>query len=189
MLPGTVDFTAIRWVVALLTQSMASSYVEVMFKPTFVKSVSDHNLRITMYNPQNITDQPDRFRTLLANTMNEAATEAADDLSGKKFATKQANFTAFQTLYTLAQCTPDLSSSDCNTCLRDGISTLPSCCNSKQGARVIFLSCNVRYETYPFYNSTLVPAPAPPPNQNTPPLPPPPPTRSTTNEGNLMNLK
>ncbi|CAI9760046.1 unnamed protein product [Fraxinus pennsylvanica] len=144
-------------------------------------SRADQNGGIILSNNQNITDQPDRFRTVLAATLNESATEAANDLSGKKFATKQANFTAFQTLYTLAQCTPDLSSGQCNTCLRDCISNFPSCCDIKQGARVNFLSCNIRYEMYPFYNFTLAPAP---PNRNTPPLPPLPPSRSTRNEGN-----
>ncbi|KAL2538983.1 cysteine-rich receptor-like protein kinase 10 [Forsythia ovata] len=60
--------------------------------------------------------------------MNEIHPEAADNLSGKKFATKKANFTVFQTLYTRAQCTPDLTSNDCNSCLLASISNLPSCC-------------------------------------------------------------
>ncbi|XP_022867234.1 cysteine-rich receptor-like protein kinase 25, partial [Olea europaea var. sylvestris] len=126
-------------------------------------SWSEQNAPIILLNVQNITDQPDRFRTVLAATLNELATEAANGLSGKKFATKQANFTGFQTLYTLAQCTPDLSSGQCNTCLRDCISNFPTCCDLSQGARVNFPSCNIRYEMSPFYNFTLAPAPAPPP--------------------------
>ncbi|KAL2473885.1 Cysteine-rich receptor-like protein kinase 25 [Forsythia ovata] len=140
----------------------------------------DQSIGLLLVNTGNVTDQPNRFKQVLADTMNEIATEAADNLSGKKFATKKANFTAFQTLYTLAQCTPDLTSNDCNQCLRDSISNLPSCCDNKRGGRVIFPSCNIRYEMYPFYNSTLAPAPAPaPPIPNTLP-----PSRSTTNQGN-----
>ncbi|CAA2958352.1 cysteine-rich receptor kinase 10 [Olea europaea subsp. europaea] len=138
-------------------------------------SRSEQNIGLILRNTQNITGQPDRFRTVLAATLNELATEAANDLPGKKFATKQANFTAFQTLYTLAQCTPDLSSGQCNTCLQDCISNFPTCCDLNLGARVNFASCNMRYEMYHFYNSTLAPAPAP-----TPPNRPPP----TTSEGN-----
>ncbi|CAA2973283.1 cysteine-rich receptor kinase 10 isoform X1 [Olea europaea subsp. europaea] len=148
-------------------------------------SRSEQNGGIILSNSQNITNQPDRFRTVLAATLNELATEATNSLSGKKFATKQANFTAFQTLYTLAQCTPDLSSGQCNTCLQDCISNFPTCCDLNQGARVNFPSCNIRYDMYPFYNFTLAPALAPaPPSRNTSPLPPPPSARSTTNEGN-----
>ncbi|KAL2474151.1 Cysteine-rich receptor-like protein kinase 25 [Forsythia ovata] len=140
----------------------------------------DQSIRLSLVNTGNVTDQPNRFKQVLADTMNEIATEAADNLSGKKFATKKANFTAFQTLHTLAQCTPDLTSNDCNQCLRDSISNLPSCCDNKRGGRVVFPSCNIRYEMYPFYNSTLAPAPAPaPPTPNTLP-----PSRSTTNQGN-----
>ncbi|CAA2958350.1 cysteine-rich receptor kinase 10 isoform X1 [Olea europaea subsp. europaea] len=140
-------------------------------------SRSEQNIGLSLRNTQNITDQPDRFRTVLAATLNELATEAANGLPGKKFATKQANFTAFQTLYTLAQCTPDLSSGQCNACLQDCISNFPTCCDLNQGARVNFASCNIRYEMYHFYNSTLAPALAPSP---APPNRPPP----TTNEGN-----
>ncbi|KAK8575359.1 hypothetical protein V6N12_063034 [Hibiscus sabdariffa] len=88
--------------------------------------------------------QPDRFMKFLRNTMKEIATLAANgDQLGKKYATKEVNFTSFQTLYTLAQCTLDLSVSDCETCLQTAIANLPSCCEGKEGGRVVFPSCNV----------------------------------------------
>ncbi|KAL2473888.1 Cysteine-rich receptor-like protein kinase 10 [Forsythia ovata] len=139
-------------------------------------SRAEQSVGSILLNTQNITDEPDRFKQLLADTMNEIATEAANNLTGKKFATKEANFTAYQRLYTLAQCTPDLSTTDCNICLQTAISNLPS--DSRRGATILFSSCNIRYEIYRFYNSTLAPAP------NTRPLPPPPPSNSATNEGN-----
>ncbi|KAK8675323.1 hypothetical protein V6N13_033392 [Hibiscus sabdariffa] len=102
--------------------------------------------------------QPDRFMKFLRNTMKEIATLAANgDQLGKKYATKEVNFTSFQTLYTLAQCTLDLSVSDCETCLQTAIANLPSCCEGKEGGRVVFPSCNVRYELYPFYRITAKP--------------------------------
>ncbi|WRX26761.1 Protein kinase domain - like 10 [Theobroma cacao] len=82
--------------------------------------------------------------------VSEHATRAADDQSGKKFATEEANITSFSTIYTLAQCTPDLSAFNCYTCLQTAISYLPICCHGRRGGRVIFPSCNVRYELYPF---------------------------------------
>ncbi|KAA3478608.1 cysteine-rich receptor-like protein kinase 25 [Gossypium australe] len=64
---------------------------------------------LELLNTGNVS-QPERFMQLLGNTMNEIATRAAKgDQLGKKYATQEVNFTAFQTLYTLAQCTPDLS--------------------------------------------------------------------------------
>ncbi|KAK6268944.1 hypothetical protein QUC31_013104 [Theobroma cacao] len=124
---------------------------------------------LQLLNTGNVS-QPDRFMELLANTTKEIAARAAADQSGKKFATEEANFTNFQTLYTLAQCTPDLSVSSCDTCLTTAISFLPSCCLGKQGGRVVFPSCNVRYELYPFYRITAQP-PSPTPVRPSPPAP------------------
>ncbi|KAJ4703241.1 Cysteine rich receptor like kinase [Melia azedarach] len=133
-------------------------------------STVDASRIITMWNTQNITD-PDKFNDLVGNLMNEAATEAVDN--PKKFAAKKEDFTVFQQLYGLVQCTPDLSSSGCNLCLRDAISRLPGCCSGKQGGRVLLPSCIVRYEVYPFYNESNIaaPAPAPEPVPPTPPSP------------------
>ncbi|XP_057463249.1 cysteine-rich receptor-like protein kinase 25 [Actinidia eriantha] len=123
-------------------------------------SVTDHSIRFYFKSTQNIAN-PKQFMQVLGDTMSDVATRAANDESGKKFATKEANFTALEVLYSLAQCTPDLSNAGCNTCLRDAISVLPSCCGGKQGGRVLFPSCNVRYETFPFYKITRA---APPPS-------------------------
>lgn len=133
----------------------------------------DQNLaRIILYNTQNISD-PNKFRPILASMLDEVATEAANGGAAKKYATKNATYSAFQKVYALAQCTPDISAASCNTCLRDAISNLPSCCDKSQGARVVFPSCGVRYELYPFYNDTAAvltqPPPAPPQASSTPP--------------------
>ncbi|WCJ20313.1 cysteine-rich RLK (RECEPTOR-like protein kinase) 25 [Euphorbia peplus] len=108
--------------------------------------------RIYMLNVQNITDQ-ERFTKLLVKTMSETITEASSNQKGApKFAVKEANFTAVHTLYTFAQCTPDLSAPDCNQCLQTAVSLLPECCAEKQGGRISMPSCNIRYEIYSFYN-------------------------------------
>ncbi|KAE8715160.1 hypothetical protein F3Y22_tig00110186pilonHSYRG00076 [Hibiscus syriacus] len=56
----------------------------------------------------------------------------------------------------------DLTTSDCNTRLRQAISDLPVCCDGKQGGRVLTPRCNIRYELYPFYNQSAVSLPPPP---------------------------
>ncbi|KAJ4703226.1 Cysteine-rich receptor-kinase-like protein [Melia azedarach] len=67
--------------------------------------------------------------------MNETATQAISN--PKYFPVAKRNFSAFQTLYGLVQCTRHLSTSNYNVCLRD-------CCRGKQGGRVLFPSCDVR---------------------------------------------
>ncbi|MBA0569362.1 hypothetical protein Golob_006798, partial [Gossypium lobatum] len=116
-----------------------------------------------LINTGNVSNQ-ERFNQILATTMNDGAALALNDtLPLKKFATSEANVSRFQTLYSLLQCTPDLTTSDCNTCLRGAIADLPSCCDGKQGGRVLTPSCSIRYELYPFYNQTAVSVSAPPP--------------------------
>ncbi|KAK3418203.1 hypothetical protein EUGRSUZ_H04149 [Eucalyptus grandis] len=102
----------------------------------------------------NITD-PTAFAQVLAKTLDKIATRASNG-TGKKFAVEEVIMTSLRRLYTLAQCTPDLTALDCNSCLRAMISNLPK---GRKGGRSFTLSCSVRFEEYPFYN-----APAPPPS-------------------------
>lgn len=119
----------------------------------------------TLYNEMNVSN-PSQLAQFIGTTMDgEMATQAANDMSGKKFATKEAKLSSFDTLYSLVQCTPDLTPSDCIQCIQTGASNIPA---GAKGARVLLPSCNVRFETYPFYNVTAAPAPVPTPT----PLPP-----------------
>ncbi|XP_075667641.1 cysteine-rich receptor-like protein kinase 25 isoform X1 [Castanea sativa] len=116
---------------------------------------------------QNIAEaESDRFNAVLASAMNSLATKASNSDSGKKFATEEDEVTSSEKLYSLGQCTPDLTVSDCYRCFRSAIGALPMCCNGKQGGRVLLPSCNIRYEVYPFYNITsaspILPPLAPP---------------------------
>ncbi|KAK4258915.1 hypothetical protein QN277_005310 [Acacia crassicarpa] len=114
-------------------------------------STVDTRPRVGLLNTGNIAN-PGSFMRLLFKTMNETADVAAKPaLDQKKYATKEAFISGFQTLYCLAQCTPDLSPSDCRRCLSGVIGDLNWCCDGKQGGRVLYPSCNVRYELYPFY--------------------------------------
>ncbi|KAG4380603.1 hypothetical protein GLYMA_16G202400v4 [Glycine max] len=114
-------------------------------------STVDTRPRVGLLNTANISNQ-ESFMRLMFSTINKTADEAAKD--DKKFATRQTNISEFQNLYCLAQCTPDLSPLDCRSCLSKVIGDLSWCCEGKQGGRVLYPSCNVRYELYPFYRST-----------------------------------
>ncbi|EOA20108.1 hypothetical protein CARUB_v10000385mg [Capsella rubella] len=119
---------------------------------------------VFFWNTQNITEnQVSSFNESLAALLIKVAVKAAS--SSRKFATEKANFTVFQTIYSLVQCTPDLTNQDCESCLRQAINWLPDCCDRRIGGRVIVASCSFRYELYPFYNETITAAAgAPPPS-------------------------
>ncbi|XP_058754093.1 cysteine-rich receptor-like protein kinase 29 [Vicia villosa] len=106
-------------------------------------------------NPDNASEA-DQFNQVLGNLMRKLKKKAASsDSSTLKFAAdSDSTDMNFQTIYGLVQCTPDLSSQDCNDCLEGAISQIPTCCDKKIGARVIKPSCNIRYENYRFYNLT-----------------------------------
>ncbi|XP_057996322.1 cysteine-rich receptor-like protein kinase 25 isoform X2 [Hevea brasiliensis] len=111
--------------------------------------------------PQNVTE-PERFNQLLASTMNSLASKAASEQSVKKFATDEEKFTSSETLYSLVQCTPDLSEYLCNRCFQSAIAGLPMCCIGKRGGKILLPSCVIRYELFPFYRvNTTVPVPSP----------------------------
>ncbi|XP_065879614.1 cysteine-rich receptor-like protein kinase 10 [Euphorbia lathyris] len=188
----SIQKTAVMWYdECLLQYSSENIFSRMMDSPA-----------VFMANRQTITDQ-ERFDELVEKTLNETRTAASTNQKGaQKFAVKEVNFTALQTIYTFAQCTPDLSAFDCNRCLQSAISQLPTWCSGKQGGRASLPSCSVRYEIYPFYNVTTyqrevypyynktvigeVPtsAPLPPPSTTPPPpLPPPPPSTTIPEEG------
>ncbi|XP_031392638.1 cysteine-rich receptor-like protein kinase 10 [Punica granatum] len=113
---------------------------------------------------------PARFNNLLDETLSSLIPKAAS--AGNRFAVEKVNFTVSQPLYTLAQCTPDLTTTDCTMCLQMTVQGLQ---RGRQGARFMNPSCYVRYETNLFYNETAVaplspPAPPPAPTPTPPSL-------------------
>ncbi|KAK9215429.1 hypothetical protein WN944_007434 [Citrus x changshan-huyou] len=107
------------------------------------------------------------FDQQVPNLMNEAVNQALS--TTKMFAMKR-TYIDVQMLYGLVQCTPDLSTDDCRRCLRLAISRLDGFCNKSVGGRVMYPSCNIRYEYYPFYNNTFNPTPPLAPARRTPPV-------------------
>ncbi|XP_058198498.1 uncharacterized protein LOC131314017 [Rhododendron vialii] len=144
-----------------------------------------------MWNLQNVTNVT-RLNEVLEEVMPNITDRASSDHSGKKFATAEANYSLSKQVYGLAQCTPDLSDYECNTCLRNCILLFPNCCAGKVGGRMLFRSCNIRYEMYSFYNASFDDAPLPPSPVVPPPLPPPPPSTTTTSgpgkNGNMITI-
>ncbi|KAG1368249.1 cysteine-rich repeat secretory protein 38-like [Cocos nucifera] len=148
----------------------------------FLSTVDTSN-EILMYNINNITD-PSRFDKLLDVLLSRIADWAAYN-STEMFATgEMMNSTKppFPTIYGLAQCTRDLSRSQCRQCLQGMLVPRPTLFEGKQGARVLGGTCNYRYEIYSFYEGKPTlrlqspletapsPAPTPTPARRAPPL-------------------
>ncbi|GKV37385.1 hypothetical protein SLEP1_g45419 [Rubroshorea leprosula] len=123
---------------------------------------------------KNSTDpDPYRINSTLTKAMNEAIIEAVS--VEERFATKEAKISESKTLYSLVQCTPDLSSDDCDKGLELGMERLRNVCFGVIGAQALYPSFKVRYELYQFYGvSAPAPGPAPGPAEGPAPGPPPP---------------
>ncbi|CAL8174042.1 unnamed protein product [Prunus armeniaca] len=145
---------------------------------------------MTGWSPRNLpqyAEEPE-LNDVVGTTLDNLVRKGAN--ARDKFATKEVTFTGLIsfTVYSLGQCTPDLSAADCNACLRKALTQLVP---NKQGGRVLYPSCNVRFEMYPFYQEVtittkqpLVPEPSlPPPPALTPSLPPPPSAPPSTRPG------
>ncbi|KAK8517345.1 hypothetical protein V6N12_032537 [Hibiscus sabdariffa] len=132
----------------------------------------------------------DRFKRLVATVMKNVTTRASN--ATKKFATEEATFTEFRTLYSLAQCTPDISGQDCYKCLQDAVADLLIDTNGNTSGFALRPSCTAQYQTFPFYNlvsneSKAAPPPASPPEQPLP-LPPPPPGKKGMSSQTVLKI-
>jgi hypothetical protein len=111
-----------------------------------------------LWNTNNVS-QVDQFNHVLGDLMKKLKEKAASSNDSRvKYATGNETDVKlnFQTIYGLVQCTPDLSSQDCMDCLNGVIAEIPTCCSNKLSARIIEPSCNIRYESYLFYDPPLV---------------------------------
>ncbi|WVZ57879.1 hypothetical protein U9M48_008214 [Paspalum notatum var. saurae] len=105
---------------------------------------------------------------LLVETVQAAASSAP-----RRFATGAMDSgTTFPRVYSMAQCTPDLSASDCLACLQRLQGMINSTMALRMGAQIHVIRCYFRYETYVIYDSppmlhvgppSAAPAPAPTP--------------------------
>nr|POF23381.1 cysteine-rich receptor-like protein kinase 25 [Quercus suber] len=121
---------------------------------------------VLMWNVGNTTspDQPNFSAIALMNFL--TGTAVNDDLlfhDGNLTASNGSDQT-----YGLVQCTRDINSSGCSSCLSQLIKDAESCCQSKIGLRILTPSCSIRYETYSFFQQP----PVPPPSAPAPPAPP-----------------
>ncbi|KAJ6885630.1 hypothetical protein NC651_026305 [Populus alba x Populus x berolinensis] len=123
--------------------------------------------------------------TLLGRLIDQAA--AGD--SRYKYAMDQIDVPKnFQKIYALVQCTPDLSASECRDCLYNASGLIPQCCDVRQGGRVIYPSCNFRYEIDRFYDPPTNSIPPPPDSTSSNTVPSPPASTSRGKKGKKRNV-
>ncbi|XVE51184.1 hypothetical protein DITRI_Ditri02bG0019100 [Diplodiscus trichospermus] len=142
-----------------------------------------------MCNEHNVTEV-EAFNQARGTLLDHLSYSAAWGTSSHlKFATGSANVTAFQKLYALVQCTPDLTEFACSSCLSQAVGYIPQWCDRKQGGRVVGPSCNVRFEIYGFHNLSTddTPRTSSPPPTPASPLSPPPSNDTTSSTGKKNN--
>uniref|UniRef100_A0A0E0I1Y2 Uncharacterized protein n=1 Tax=Oryza nivara TaxID=4536 RepID=A0A0E0I1Y2_ORYNI len=144
----------------------------------------------------NATDDQGNFIAWNYNNVSAARAAAFDAASGRlvnatagyaaadqvrRFGTGEVGFddATYPRIFSLAQCTPDLSEADCRSCLGRIIRWVPQYFSGKPGGRVFGVRCNFRFESYSFFSGRpllQLPgpplAPAPSPANMTPPSPP-----------------
>ncbi|KAG2711779.1 hypothetical protein I3760_04G093100 [Carya illinoinensis] len=145
--------------------------------------IMEENPMLAFYNVQNASNV-EAFNNVLRPLLDRLRNSTARGSSTRKFALKSEPAPDFQTIYSLMQCTPDLSSLDCNNCLLRLSGYTSSCCNGqKVGGVFVTPSCYLRYDLYSFYDPAAEsppPSPLPPPIAqpvSPPPLQLPPPTQ------------
>ncbi|KAI4354190.1 hypothetical protein L6164_003082 [Bauhinia variegata] len=109
----------------------------------------DTSFGIFYFNVENVTD-PEDFNKKLGALMGEIREEAIV-ANNKGLGKGKSELTPFVTLYALVQCTRDLPELGCAQCLAIAVSNFPTFCNNRKGCRVLYSSCYVRYELYPFF--------------------------------------
>ena len=107
--------------------------------------------RIKFNNSKKATD-PDLFNDKLAVLMKSISSEAA--YKDSLFATGMISVTDSLKIYGMGQCTRDISGDECNRCLEESVSDIPVCCSGMTGGSVYFVSCNLRYDIFPFFGSS-----------------------------------
>ncbi|XP_031284383.1 putative receptor-like protein kinase At4g00960 isoform X1 [Pistacia vera] len=110
----------------------------------------------------NMTQFDQTWESLMNRLLKKASTGSNN--SRKKFATGEASLTDFVKIYALMQCTPDISESDCDSCLRQSVVFCETHYHGKAGCLTVRPSCVYKWDSSPFYvASPAAPSPSPPP--------------------------
>lgn len=112
--------------------------------------------RLLMWNSQNNTSPEQQNYGALGLIFSLVDSVPRTDLM---FDTKDGIVDNVQRGYALLQCTRDINSSSCRSCLATLTNESQNCCQIKRGWRILSPSCSLRYEEYGFYEQQSAPAP------------------------------
>ncbi|KAF5183953.1 Cysteine-rich repeat secretory protein [Thalictrum thalictroides] len=126
------------------------------------------------YNVGKVSDaDADHFNQQLSTLLNNLTRNAASKPT--KFDSGRIDYKPLTPIEGFAQCTRDLSTTDCYSCLRNLMAFIPSCCDNSQGGFLYTTTCTIRYELYSFLQNPpqFFPPPfvASPPQSNVVPSP------------------
>lgn len=102
----------------------------------------------------NLTEFTKIWEGLMGRMISAASTaKSTPSSSDNHYSADSAVLTPLLNIYALMQCTPDLSSGDCENCLRQSAIDYQSCCSQKRGGVVMRPSCFLRWDLYTYSNA------------------------------------
>uniref|UniRef100_A0ACD5UIY9 Uncharacterized protein n=1 Tax=Avena sativa TaxID=4498 RepID=A0ACD5UIY9_AVESA len=139
-----------------------------------VGQTGDGDPPFVRWNSKNVTGDDVPLITGLIHDMLVQTVEKAAISTPRRFATGVGvvdSGTTFPRVYSLAQCTPDLSTADCLACLNRLIAMINSTMALRMGAQMGVVRCYFRYDASQFYQGQPMlslgpPSPAPTPTEH-----------------------
>ncbi|KAK9944646.1 hypothetical protein M0R45_010206 [Rubus argutus] len=120
---------------------------------SFIGKVDTSN-GIIFTNPWNVSDvtDPQNFKKKLGALVDNNTAQALVP-KNVGFGKAETKLSPSVTLYAFVQCTRDLSKPRCSRCLAIAVGNYETICGDRQGCRVLYGSCYVRYEVFPIFYS------------------------------------
>ncbi|KAL1190770.1 Cysteine-rich receptor-like protein kinase 11 [Cardamine amara subsp. amara] len=139
----------------------------VRYSNTSFSGSADLDPRLVLTNTGDINPNITEFTTIWEGLMGRMITAASTaksspSSSSNYYKADSTALTPIQNIYALMQCAPDISSSDCGSCLRQSAIAYQSCCGQKQGGVVMRPSCFLRWDLYTYskaFNNLTVDSP------------------------------
>nr|XP_043620387.1 cysteine-rich receptor-like protein kinase 6 [Erigeron canadensis] len=144
-------------------QTEAGGWYDACLLSYWNRSTGSSSLAYLGFNINNVSDSGFvEWNRSVTNLIGVLRPEAAGGGSLRKYASGNMTVSgSSMTIYGMMQCTPDMSNTECNDCLGVRMNMIRRF-NTSVGARSYTNRCLIRYETYPFFNSTWFPAPPAP---------------------------
>lgn len=125
---------------------------------------TDNSQQIIVYNTQSMTggrfngwetsnNAKKLYLTTMVNNLLSSVSDQAAYNSTKRLGTGDIIISAsVPILYSLSQCTPDMSNDMCRSCLQDLIDHMLNYFDGRTGGRILGIRCTLRYDIYAFFS-------------------------------------